>query len=404
MVATVSGSSHQYEHTVNTLKYADRAKEIKTHVHENRGTVETHIAEYQRMIDALQEERRELRAEVDRLKGGGGGGGGRVGVGGPSNGLAAAVNGGRVPRESGGNGGWNGGGHEQGLTVEEVEKFAQELAEATDACAKAQRVLLERQTREASARAAAAASALEALAPSVCSGPAGTDAGKRPTGLTDRVAAAAAGKKKSVGFFGFGLGGKGGGGGGDAGADAGSDGAPTRRRRSSTGRCSRATWRCFTRARPRGRRRPRRRRARDARPAHRGPAARHRRVDVSARTGCPRVAPGFTCAMRALAAGGAVPRAGTQRRQGRGRQGGRRRWTGRGVQRGWRERRRVGAASGCHQGRGGGARRARESRRGVPPLHPGRQEERRVRVRVRVRVRARVRIGRPPTPRLHRRV
>ena len=55
------------------------------------------------------------------------------------------------------------------------------------------------------------------------------DAGKRPAGLTDRVAAAAAGKKKSVGFFGFGLGGKGGGGGGaatrgaDAGSDAGSD-------------------------------------------------------------------------------------------------------------------------------------------------------------------------------------
>ena len=68
---------HQYEHTVNTLKYADRAKEIKTHVHENRGTVETHIAEYQRMIDALQE-RRELRAEVDRLKGGGGQVGGRA--------------------------------------------------------------------------------------------------------------------------------------------------------------------------------------------------------------------------------------------------------------------------------------------------------------------------------------
>mmetsp|Transcript_10645 Transcript_10645/g.47968 ORF Transcript_10645/g.47968 Transcript_10645/m.47968 type:complete len:700 (+) Transcript_10645:316-2415(+) len=103
MVATVSGSSHQYEHTVNTLKYADRAKEIKTHVHENRGTVETHIAEYQRMIDALQEERRELRAEVDRLKGGGGGGDGGQ-VGGPSKGFVAAVNGGRG-RESGGGGG-----------------------------------------------------------------------------------------------------------------------------------------------------------------------------------------------------------------------------------------------------------------------------------------------------------
>lgn len=68
MVATVSGSSAQYEHTVNTLKYADRAKEIKTFVQENRGTVETHIAEYQRVIDALREERRELKAEVERLK------------------------------------------------------------------------------------------------------------------------------------------------------------------------------------------------------------------------------------------------------------------------------------------------------------------------------------------------
>jgi hypothetical protein len=68
MVATVSGSSAQYEHTVNTLKYADRAKEIKTFVQENRGTVQTHIAEYQRVIDALREERRELKAEVERLK------------------------------------------------------------------------------------------------------------------------------------------------------------------------------------------------------------------------------------------------------------------------------------------------------------------------------------------------
>jgi len=68
MVATVSGSSAQYEHTVNTLKYADRAKEIKTFVQANRGTVETHIVEYQRVIDQLREERRELKAEVERLK------------------------------------------------------------------------------------------------------------------------------------------------------------------------------------------------------------------------------------------------------------------------------------------------------------------------------------------------
>ena len=180
MVATVSGSSHQYEHTVNTLKYADRAKEIKTHVHANVGTVETHIAEYQRMIDALQEERRELRAEVERLKGDGGGGGGGNG---PSKGFKDAVNGGQR-RDSGGANNSN----PQGLTVEEVEKFAQELAEATDACARAQRVLLEQRSREASQQAAAAASALEALAPA--------DAAKKPE------------RRRSVGFFGFGGGGK----------------------------------------------------------------------------------------------------------------------------------------------------------------------------------------------------
>lgn len=32
MVATVSPVDSQYHHTVNTLKYADRAKEIKTHI------------------------------------------------------------------------------------------------------------------------------------------------------------------------------------------------------------------------------------------------------------------------------------------------------------------------------------------------------------------------------------
>ncbi|KAK9092872.1 hypothetical protein Syun_027783 [Stephania yunnanensis] len=32
MIATVSPSDNQYHHTVNTLKYVDRAKEIKTHI------------------------------------------------------------------------------------------------------------------------------------------------------------------------------------------------------------------------------------------------------------------------------------------------------------------------------------------------------------------------------------
>lgn len=33
MIATISPADDQYHHTTNTLKYADRAKEIKTHVH-----------------------------------------------------------------------------------------------------------------------------------------------------------------------------------------------------------------------------------------------------------------------------------------------------------------------------------------------------------------------------------
>ena len=206
MVATVSGSSMQYEHTVNTLKYADRAKEIKTHVQENRGTVETHIAEYQRMIDALQEERG-ARAEADRPAA-------RRGAnkrGGPSKARRRQ----RRARPGGARRGHGQAARQQGLTVEEVEKFA-ELAEATHACAGAASAPSGKPARR---RAAAAASALEALAPSALAGP--RDAGKRPAPRPPRRR-----EEKSVGFFGFGLGGKGGGGGGTADARRGPDAAP----------------------------------------------------------------------------------------------------------------------------------------------------------------------------------
>ncbi|XP_078179945.1 P-loop containing nucleoside triphosphate hydrolases superfamily protein isoform X2 [Carex rostrata] len=61
MVATISPADDQYQHTINTLKYADRAKEIKTHVHKNIGTIDTHVDDYKTMIDDLQ-------VEVSRLK------------------------------------------------------------------------------------------------------------------------------------------------------------------------------------------------------------------------------------------------------------------------------------------------------------------------------------------------
>lgn len=64
MVATVSPADDQYHHTVNTLKYADRAKEIKTHIHKNIGTIDTHVEDYQRMIENLQAEVCHLRKEL----------------------------------------------------------------------------------------------------------------------------------------------------------------------------------------------------------------------------------------------------------------------------------------------------------------------------------------------------
>lgn len=61
MIATISPAGIQYHHTINTLKYADRAKEIKTHIQKNIGTIDTHVSDYQRMIESLQ-------VEVGRLK------------------------------------------------------------------------------------------------------------------------------------------------------------------------------------------------------------------------------------------------------------------------------------------------------------------------------------------------
>lgn len=64
MVATVSPANNQYHHTLNTLKYADRAKEIRTHVQKNIGTVDTHVSDYQQMIDSLQVEVCRLKKEL----------------------------------------------------------------------------------------------------------------------------------------------------------------------------------------------------------------------------------------------------------------------------------------------------------------------------------------------------
>ncbi|XBH94984.1 hypothetical protein VPH35_085628 [Triticum aestivum] len=64
MIATISPADDQYHHTTNTLKYADRAKEIKTHVHKNIGTIDNHVEDYQRMIENLQGEVSQLKKEL----------------------------------------------------------------------------------------------------------------------------------------------------------------------------------------------------------------------------------------------------------------------------------------------------------------------------------------------------
>jgi len=66
MIATVSASSHQYNHTINTLKYANRAKEIKTNVAQNVviSRERHHIGDYQHVIDDLQSEVARLKTQL----------------------------------------------------------------------------------------------------------------------------------------------------------------------------------------------------------------------------------------------------------------------------------------------------------------------------------------------------
>lgn len=61
MIANVSPASSQFEETINTLKYANRAKNIKTKALANKKIVSLHIAEYKNIIN-------DLRQEIDQLK------------------------------------------------------------------------------------------------------------------------------------------------------------------------------------------------------------------------------------------------------------------------------------------------------------------------------------------------
>lgn len=68
MIATVSASADQYLNTINTLKYADRAKEIKTNVKTNVQPVESHLGKYHEIISSLQGEVQALKVQLEETK------------------------------------------------------------------------------------------------------------------------------------------------------------------------------------------------------------------------------------------------------------------------------------------------------------------------------------------------
>ncbi|RLV89128.1 Kinesin-like protein KIP3 [Spathaspora sp. JA1] len=61
MIVCISPSSQHYDETLNTLKYADRAKEIKTKLIRNQQNLDRHVGSYLKMITEQKAEIEELR-------------------------------------------------------------------------------------------------------------------------------------------------------------------------------------------------------------------------------------------------------------------------------------------------------------------------------------------------------
>ena len=64
MIAAVSPAKNQRDETLNTLKYANRAKNIKTQVERNVLNVDYHVSEYVNLIDRLKTEISTLRGRL----------------------------------------------------------------------------------------------------------------------------------------------------------------------------------------------------------------------------------------------------------------------------------------------------------------------------------------------------
>jgi kinesin family protein 18/19 len=69
MIANISPSATCFEDTSNTLKYANRAKKIKTHVNRNVLNVQYHISNYNDIIKNLKNEVSELRNLLGKKNG-----------------------------------------------------------------------------------------------------------------------------------------------------------------------------------------------------------------------------------------------------------------------------------------------------------------------------------------------
>ena len=65
MIATISPGATQYEETINTLKYANRAKNIKMRVEPNKKMVHLHISAYKNIISDLKEEIGRLKSKIN---------------------------------------------------------------------------------------------------------------------------------------------------------------------------------------------------------------------------------------------------------------------------------------------------------------------------------------------------
>ncbi|KAF3985634.1 hypothetical protein FT663_04964 [Candidozyma haemuli var. vulneris] len=67
MIVCVSPSSQHYDETLNTLKYANRAKEIKTKLIRNRQNLDRHVGSYLKMITEQKQEIEELRERESKI-------------------------------------------------------------------------------------------------------------------------------------------------------------------------------------------------------------------------------------------------------------------------------------------------------------------------------------------------